>query len=46
MLSGFEPRWVPLDFRMNYITLRYFDNNLSRTSKKAEIYFVNCILMK
>ena len=26
--------------------LRYFDNNLSRTSKHAEIYFMNCILMK
>ena len=32
----------------NYIIrqLRYFDNNLSRTSKQAEIYFMNCILMK
>ena len=29
----------------NYNTwqLRYFDNNLSRTSKQAEIYFKNCI---
>ena len=29
----------------NYNTgqLRYFDNNLSRTSKQAEIYFMNCI---
>ena len=26
--------------------LRYFDNNLSRTSKQAEIYFMNCILIK
>ena len=25
---------------------RYFDNNLSRTSKQAEIYFMNCILIK
>ena len=25
--------------------LRYFDNNLSRTSKQAEIYFMNCILI-
>jgi len=25
--------------------LRYFDN-LSRTSKQAEIYFMNCILIK
>ena len=32
----------------NYNTeqLRYFDNNLSRTSKQAEIYFMNCILIK
>ena len=32
----------------NYIIrqLRYFDNNLSRTSKQAEIYFMNCILIK
>ena len=32
----------------NYITgqLRYFDNNLSRTSKQAEIYFMNTILIK
>ena len=26
--------------------LRYFDNDLSRTSKKPEIYFMNCILIK
>ena len=26
--------------------LRYFDNNLSRTSKQAEIYFMNRILIK
>ena len=26
--------------------LRYVDNNLSRTSKQAEIYFMNCILIK
>ena len=25
--------------------LLYFDNNLSRTSKQAEIYFMNCILI-
>ena len=32
----------------NYNTgqVRYFDNNLSRTSKQAEIYFMNCILIK
>ena len=32
----------------NYNTgqLRFFDNNLSRTSKQAEIYFMNCILIK
>ena len=32
----------------NYNTgqLRYFDNNLSRTLKKAEIYFMNYILIK
>ena len=32
----------------NYNTgqLRYFDNYLSRTSKQAEIYFMNCILIK
>ena len=32
----------------NYNTgqLRYFDNNLSRTLKQAEIYFMNCILIK
>ena len=32
----------------NYNTgqLCYFDNNLSRTSKQAEIYFMNCILTK
>ena len=32
----------------NYNTgqLRYFDNNLLRTSKQAEIYFMNCILIK
>ena len=32
----------------NYNTgqLRYFDDNLSRTSKQAEIYFMNCILIK
>ena len=32
----------------NYIVgqLPYFDNNLSRTSKQAEIYFINCILIK
>ena len=32
----------------NYNTgqLRYFDNNLSRTSKQAEIYLMNCILTK
>ena len=32
----------------NYIIgqLRYFDNNLSRTSKQAEIYFMNCALIK
>ena len=32
----------------NYNTgqLRYFDNNLSRTSKQAEMYFMNCILIK
>ena len=31
----------------NYIIaqLRYFENNLSRTSKQAEIYFMNCILI-
>ena len=27
-------------------SLRYFGNNLSRTSKPAEIYFMNCILIK
>ena len=29
----------------NYIIAqsRYFENNLSRTSKQAEIYFMNCI---
>ena len=27
-------------------SLRYFGNNLSRTSKQAEIYFMNCILIK
>ena len=26
--------------------LRYFDNNLSRQSKQAEKYFMNCILIK
>ena len=26
--------------------LRYFDNNLSRKSKQAEKYFMNCILIK
>ena len=26
--------------------LRYFDNNLTRTSEQAEIYFMNCILIK
>ena len=26
--------------------LLYFDNNLSRTSKQAEIYFMNCILIR
>ena len=26
--------------------LHYFDNNLSRTSKQAEKYFMNCILIK
>ena len=26
--------------------LRYFDNNLLRTSKQAKIYFMNCILIK
>ena len=26
--------------------LLYFENNLSRTSKQAEIYFMNCILIK
>ena len=27
--------------------LRYFlDNDLSRTSKQAEIYFMNCVLIK
>ena len=32
----------------NYNTwqLHYFDNNLSRISKQAEIYFTNCILIK
>ena len=32
----------------NYIIgqLRYFGNNLSRTSKQAKIYFMNCILIK
>ena len=32
----------------NYNTgqLRYFDNNLSRTSKQAEIYFMNCVWIK
>ena len=25
--------------------LLYFENNLSRTSKQAEIYFMNCILI-
>jgi len=32
----------------NYDTwqLRYFDNNLARTSKQAEIYFMNCILIE
>ena len=25
--------------------LRNFDNNVSRTSKQAEIYFMNCILI-
>ena len=32
----------------NYIIeqLRYFGNNLSRTSKQAEIHFVNCMLIK
>ena len=32
----------------NYNTgqLRYFDDNLSRTSKQAEIYFMNCVLIK
>ena len=32
----------------NYNTeqLRYFDNNLSRTSKQGETYFMNCILIK
>ena len=32
----------------NYNTgqFRYFDNNLSRTSKQAEIYFMNRILIK
>ena len=32
----------------NYNTgqLRYFDDNLSRTSKQAEIHFMNCILIK
>ena len=32
----------------NYNTgqLRYFDNNLLRTSKQAEICFMNCILIK
>ena len=32
----------------NYNTgqLRYFDDNLSRTSKQAEIYFMNCTLIK
>ena len=37
------------DFKnQSYITgqLRYFGNNLSRTSKQAEIYFMNCILIK
>ena len=31
----------------NYIIgqLRYFRNNLSRTSKQAEIYIMNCILI-
>ena len=36
-------------FRNQYYNtgqLRYFDNNLSRTSKQAEIYFMNCILIK
>ena len=27
-------------------SLRYFGNNWSRTSKQAEIYFMNCILIK
>ena len=26
--------------------LLYFENNLSRTSKQAEIYFMNCILIR
>ena len=25
--------------------LLYFENNLSRTSKQAQIYFMNCILI-
>ena len=36
-------------FRNQYYNtgqLRYFDNYLSRTSKQAEIYFMNCILIK
>ena len=34
--------------RQNYNTgqLRDFDNKLSRTSKQAETYFMNCILIK
>ena len=27
-------------------SLRYFGNNLSQTSKQAEIYFMNCTLIK
>ena len=27
-------------------SLRYFGNNLSRASKQAEIYFMNCILIE
>ena len=27
------------------LLLNYFDNNLSRTSKQAEMYFMNCILI-
>ena len=44
--TSFSVYILLLMFRnQNYNTgqLRYFDNNLSRTSKQAEIYFMNCI---